>query len=76
MKLKHKALLYNFLGFAIIFLIARFGLVYLLEVKPFYYAITSALIAMLLAPKFAVAQVNSSKKLMMKWIFLKDVKEL
>ncbi|UWX55964.1 hypothetical protein NYZ99_06345 [Maribacter litopenaei] len=76
MSLKQKALLFNFLGFAAIFLVMRFGLPYFLSIKPLYISLFSALLAMVLAPKFAIAQVEGTKKLMMKWIFLKGFKEL
>lgn len=76
MSLKQKALLFNFLGFAAIFLLFRFGLPYLFNTQHLYISLISALLAMLIAPKFAVARVDGSEKLMMKWIFLKGFKEL
>lgn len=75
MKLKNKALLFNFLGFAAIFLIARFGLGYLLEFNRLILAIIAAVIATVLAPKFAVVT-SEGQRLVMKWIFFKGVKEL
>lgn len=76
MKLKHKTLLYNFLTFALVFLIARFGLVYLFEIRPMYISLLSAVLAMVVAPKFAVAHMGGREKLVMKWIFLRGFKEL
>ncbi|KAA2215367.1 hypothetical protein [Maribacter flavus] len=76
MSLKQKALLFNFLGFAVIFLLFRFGLSYLLAIKPVYISVLSAVLAMVIAPKFAVASIEGVNKLLMKWIFLKGFKEL
>lgn len=76
MKLEHKALLFNFLGFALLFLIARFGVGYFMEVPRLYLAIGAAIFATLLAPKFAVVRYAGKEKLMMKWVFMKSPKEL
>ncbi|MBQ4915771.1 hypothetical protein J8L85_15050 [Maribacter sp. MMG018] len=76
MKAKQKALIFNFIGFAVIFLLARFGLAFISDIKPVYISILSAIIAMVVSPKFAVAQIKGKEKLMMKWIFIKEIKEL
>ncbi len=76
MKLEHKALLFNFLGFAVLFLIARFGLGQLMEVPRLYLAIGAAIFATVLAPKFAVVRDGGKEKLMMKSIFMKSPKEV
>lgn len=76
MKLEHKALLFNFLGFAGLFLIARFGIGQFMELPRLYLAIGAAVFATLLVPKFAVVRDAGKEKLMMKWIFMKSPKEL
>ncbi len=76
MKVKHKALLFNFFGFAVLFLIARFGIGYFIDIPRLYLAIGSAVFATLLAPKFAVVREAGNEKLMMKWIFMKSSKEV
>lgn len=76
MKLEHKALLFNFLGFAALFLIVRFGIGLFLEVPRLYFAIGAALFATVFAPKFAVVRDAGKEKLMMKSIFMKTPKEL
>ncbi len=76
MKLKHKALLYNFLCFAVIFIIARYLFGYFFLMHHLILAFMSAIIATVLAPKFAVANIKGQEKLMMKWIFKKGIKEL
>lgn len=76
MKLQHKALLFNFLGFAVLFLIARFGIGEFTEVPRLYLAIGAAILATVLAPKFAVVRDAGKEKLMMKWIFMKAPREV
>lgn len=76
MKIEHKGLLFNFLGFAGLFLIARFGIGYFVEVPRLYLAIGAAIFATVLAPKFAVVRDAGNEKLMMKWIFMKLPKEV
>lgn len=76
MKLQHKALLFNFLGFAVLFFIARFGIATFMEFPRVYLAIGSALFATVLAPKFAVVRDAGKERLMMKWIFMKAPKEV
>ena len=75
MKLKNKALLLNFTGFAVLFLIARFGLAYFFDIHRLLLAVLSAIIATVLAPKFVVLN-SEGKRLVMKWIFLKGIKNL
>ena len=76
MSLKYKALLFNFIGFALIFILIRTGLTYFIPIPKIYFVIIAAVVASVIAPKFAVARVNGKEKLMMKWVFKKGVKEL
>jgi hypothetical protein len=76
MKAQHRALLFNFLGFAVLFLVARFGIGYFVAMPRLYLAIGAAVFATLLAPKFAVVREAGDEKLVMKWIFMKSPKEL
>ncbi len=76
MKIQHKALLFNFVGFAVLFLAARFGIGYFFAVPRLYLALGAAVLASLLAPKFVVVRDAGREKLMMKWIFMKTPKEL
>lgn len=69
MKYKHKALLYNFVCFAAIFILARIALHYFFPDYNFWTAVSSAIIAMVLAPKFVVAKTPSGEKLFVKWLF-------
>ena len=76
MKAKYKTLIYNFLGFAILFVLFRFGLNLVLKLDLFYMALIAAISASLLAPKFAVVKQQGLEKIVMKWIFFKGFKEL
>ncbi|MRX65707.1 hypothetical protein [Maribacter luteus] len=77
MKPKTRAGVYNFLGFAILFLILRFALGYFFDgIGRFYLALASAIAASVLAPKFAVVKEGAREKLMMKWIFIKGFREI
>ncbi|MCM4168950.1 hypothetical protein DHD08_14785 [Arenibacter sp. H213] len=76
MKPKHKAFLYNFLSFAILFVAGRLLLGMFLSLDTLVLAIIAAVVASILAPKFAVVKTQTGKKLMMKWIFLKGVREI
>lgn len=76
MKPKHKALLFNFIAFVALFLIARLILGYYLPINPIFLAVTSAIIANVLAPKFGVIQTDDGEKVLMKWIFIKGMREI
>lgn len=77
MKAKNKALLYNFLGFAIFFLIIRLVLGYFAaDLNRILLAVIPAALATILAPKFGVVKTQSKEKVMMKWLFMKGVKEV
>ncbi len=76
MSLKIKAILLNFLGFAILFLVARITFGYLLTIDRLYLALGAAIIASILAPKFAVVEVDGSSKILIKSIFIKGFREI
>ena len=76
MRPAYKALLLNFLVFGVLFLIARLILGYYWPENTVFLAVGSAIIASIFAPKFAVIKTNSGEKLMMKWIFIKKVRQL
>jgi len=76
MKPKHKVLVFNFLGFAILFVLFRFGLSLFLQLDSFYMSLIAAISASFLAPKCAIVKKNGIDKIVMKWIFIKGFKEL
>jgi len=75
MKLKHKALLYNFIGFALIFILTRMLFGYYVPMHRLVLALIAAVVANVLAPKFAIARIQGKEKLVMKWMLKKGVKE-
>ncbi|MBT8312404.1 MAG: hypothetical protein HKP23_06190 [Flavobacteriaceae bacterium] len=76
MRPTYKALLYNFIAFAIFFLTTRLILGYFWPGNLIFLAVGSAVVASILAPKFGVIKTNSGEKLMMKWVFIKKVRQL
>lgn len=76
MKPKYKALLLNFIAFVVLFLIARLALGYYLPINPIFLAVTSAIIANVLAPKFGAIQTDDGEKVLMRWIFIKGMREI
>ncbi|MBU2901400.1 hypothetical protein CSC80_09810 [Maribacter sp. 6B07] len=76
MKLKHKVLVFNFLAFAILFIVFRVVLFMTLTISSIYLSVIAAILASFLAPKFAVAKIESVEKIVMKWIFTKGFKVL
>ncbi len=75
MKPKHKAMLFNFTGFLVFFIMIRLLLGYLWPINRIFLAVTSAIIANFLAPKFGAIQTDDGTRLQMKWIFLKGIRE-
>tara|TARA_R110000868_G_scaffold403147_1_gene680059 strand:+ start:5549 stop:5779 length:231 start_codon:yes stop_codon:yes gene_type:complete len=76
MSLKNKAMLFNFLGFAFLFIVLRYFVMDYFAINTLLKAVLSAVIATLFAPKFAVIKLKKDFKLVMKWIFIKGYKEL
>lgn len=76
MSLKTKSILYQFISFAVLFIVARLLLSSYANLSDIWLPITSAIIATILAPQFKVVQTNDGEQLMMRWIFIKGVKTL
>ncbi len=76
MKPKTRAMIFNFLGFAILFLLIRFALGQIFDIGRFYLALAAAFTASILAPKFGVVKMNEDEKVLMKWIFIKGFREV
>ncbi|WP_394750075.1 hypothetical protein [Spongiimicrobium salis] len=76
MKPKDKALLYNFFGFGLLFIVFRLALGSFLELQSIFLAIIAAIAASVIAPKFGVVKTEEGHKVMMKWIFMKGTKEV
>lgn len=76
MTLKNKALLFNFLSFAIIFIVFRFFVMDYFYENRIVKSVLSALITAFLAPKFAVHKNKEVSSIVMKWLFIKGFKQL
>lgn len=73
---KTKAFLYNLLGFTFFYIISYFVVMTFGVLEGFWIAATSFVISTLLAPKFQAVKTNEGEKLFMKWIFIKDLREI
>ena len=72
-----KALLYNFLGFALIYLMVYFGIkVAVPNIVWYWIPISAAIAGTFIAPKFQAIKSNGVEKLFMKFIFLKGIREI
>jgi len=74
--LHFKAVLYQFLSFALIFLGCRWLLVSYTSLGTFAALAISFVAATVLSPFFKVERTRQGDKLYMKWIFLKGVREI
>lgn len=74
---KHKALLFNFISFAVIFIAVRLLLPFFVEEKDGVLpVIVSAFSATILSPKFFVMKIDGKPRVMMKIIFVKQPKQV
>ncbi|MFS4415800.1 hypothetical protein [Maribacter sp. 2307ULW6-5] len=73
---KTKALLFNFLGFALLFVAFRFLIGFLFPLQNFVAAVIAAVLASVLAPKFGAVKTKEGQRLFMKWPFTKNGKAL
>lgn len=71
-----KALLYNFVCFAILYMGVYFLIAEFTELQGLWKPITAAVAASLLAPKFQTVRSAGSEKIYIKWLFMKGVKEV
>ncbi|CCG52609.1 Protein of unknown function [Flavobacterium indicum GPTSA100-9 = DSM 17447] len=71
-----KALLFNFIGFAIIFFPARYLFAEYANFKSWQIPLAAFIVATLLSPKFKAIRTSEGEKLFMSWMFTKGVKEI
>ncbi|PHQ61824.1 MAG: hypothetical protein COC08_03360 [Maribacter sp.] len=76
MRPKYKALVFNFIGFAVLFIIGRLVFGHFFSINRIFLALLAAIIATVFAPKFMVIKTDEREKLMMKWIFIKAPREI
>lgn len=76
MSLNTKSLLYNFLCFAGIYILVYFLARTFTNLTGIWIPVTAAVVASLLSPKFQTVKTANGQKMFMKWLFIKEVKEI
>ncbi len=76
MSLKVKAFILQLISFATLFIIVRYLLASYTNLEGMWISITAFVIGTIAAPQFQAVKSNEGEKLFMKWIFMKDVKEI
>ncbi len=76
MSKKTLAIIYNLVGFAILFIAMRYFVLNYTNLEGVWKPLTAAIIASLLAPKFHAVKTRNGEKLYVKALFLKGVKEI
>jgi hypothetical protein len=71
-----KALLYNFLGFAPIYLLLYFVIGHFTNLTGWWIPVTAAVATTILAPKFQMVKYRDEEKIFMKWLFIKGAREV
>ncbi|MCX6171694.1 MAG: hypothetical protein NT048_02515 [Flavobacterium sp.] len=70
-----KALLYNLVCFATIFILVRFLLGVYSGLYSFWLPVTAFVVSTILAPKFQAVKTSEGDKIFMKWLFVKGIKK-
>lgn len=76
MSKKTKALVFNLLGFAILFVGLRFFVLVHTGLTGIWLPVTAFVVATLLAPKFQAINTRDGEKLFMRSLFTKGVREI
>ena len=76
MKPKNKALLFNLIAFMSLFLLFRFTLGYIIPVSGLWLSLICAVLASILAPKFAAVEQGGKEKVLMRTLFSSESKEV
>ena len=76
MSINAKSLLYNFLCFAGLYISLYFLIIAFTNLTGFWIPAVSAVAASLLAPKFYVIRTDQGRKMFMKWLFIKGIKQI
>lgn len=76
MKPKTKAILYNLVAFMSLFLAFRFTLGYIIPVSGLWLSLICAVLASVIAPKFAAVEQGGKERVLMRSFFSKDSKEV
>ena len=76
MNLKVKAFILQLISFATLFIIVRYFLAQYTNLEGMWISITAFVLGTILAPQFQSVESKEGPKLFMKWIFMKEVKEI
>lgn len=76
MSLKVKAFILQLISFATLFIIVRYLLAHYTNLEGIWISITAFVLGTILAPQFQAVKTKDGEKMFMKWIFMKDVKEI
>lgn len=76
MSKSNKALLFNFLSFAIFFFLLLLLVHKFTNASGIWAKLIAFAMGTIIAPKFQAIKTNEGEKLFMKWLFLKGVKEI
>lgn len=76
MNVHTKALVFQLLCFAVLFIGLRFLVEEFTGLQGYWIPITAAVVATILCPIFKAVRTPNGEKLYMKWIFLNGVKEI
>lgn len=76
MNLKVKAFILQLISFATLFIIVRYLLASYTNLEGMWISVTAFILGTILAPQFQSVESKEGPKLFMKWIFMKDVKEI
>jgi len=76
MSKKNKSLLYNFICFALLFVLTRILIMRFTGLNGFWIPLTAFVVSTIIAPKFQSIATPDGEKIAMKWIFIKGIKYL
>jgi len=72
---RNKALLYNLVCFAAIFIVVRYLLGAYSGLYGYWLPLTAFVVSTILAPKFQAVKTRDGDKIFMKWMFVKGIKQ-
>lgn len=75
-KLQVRAFLFQLGCFAILFTLFRYLVDHYTNLTGYWVPLTAFAVGTLLSPKFQAVKTKDGEKLFMKWIFIKEIKEI
>lgn len=75
-KLQVRAFLFQLGCFAILFTLFRYLVGHYTNLTGYWVPLTAFAVGTLLSPKFQAVKTKDGEKLFMKWIFIKEIKEI